>query len=119
MVVTQVLGMENHRVLLANNADEGWRQWRQNSSSIKLVITDINMPGGANGIALGQAIQEEDRTVPVIYTSGYRATHQFEELMVGNNYLPKPFGMSDLLKVVNRNLVGQEKNWAAMRAVPA
>lgn len=120
MVITQVLGMENHRVLLANNADEGWRQWRQNSSSIRLIITDINMPGGANGIALGQAIQEEDRTVPVIYTSGYRATHQFAELLVGSNYLPKPFGMSDLLKVVNRNLAMQSgKTWAPLTTARA
>ncbi|HYF34234.1 MAG TPA: response regulator [Prosthecobacter sp.] len=104
-VMTQVLGSADHRVLTAMNADEGWSQWRHHRGTIKLLITDINMPGGANGVALGQAVQEDDASVPVIYTSGYRAASQFKELIPGANYLPKPFGMNELLTVVTRNLV--------------
>lgn len=104
MIMRQVLATEKHRVIVAKSADEAWQQWCQNRSSIKLLITDINMPGGANGVALGHAIQEQDGSVPVIYTSGHRAVHQFAELEVGTNYLPKPFGMSDLLKVTHRAL---------------
>lgn len=110
MVMTQVLGSVQHRVLTAANADEGWSQWRQNRGTIKLLITDINMPGGANGVALGKAVQEEDGSVPVIYTSGYRATAQFADLIAGANYLPKPFGMNDLLTVVRSNLVKHERH---------
>lgn len=104
MIMSQVLATEKHRVLVAKSADEAWQQWCQHRSSIKLLITDINMPGGANGVALGHAIQEQDGSVPVIYTSGHRAVHQFAELEIGTNYLPKPFGMSDLLAVANRAL---------------
>ncbi|MDZ4288583.1 MAG: response regulator [Prosthecobacter sp.] len=104
LVIGQVLGTSGHQVFTAGSADEGWRQWRQHRGSIKLVITDINMPGGADGVALGQVLQEEDPSVPVIYTSGYRAASQFAHLKNGINYLAKPFGMLDLLKVVERNL---------------
>ncbi|GAA5148816.1 hypothetical protein GCM10023213_45620 [Prosthecobacter algae] len=104
MIMSQVLATEKHRVLVAKSADEAWQQWCQYRSSIKLLITDINMPGGANGVALGHAIQEQDGSVPVIYTSGHRAVHQFAELEIGTNYLPKPFGMNDLLAVANRAL---------------
>ncbi len=104
MIMSQVLATEKHRVLIAKSADEAWQQWCQNRSTIKLLITDINMPGGANGVALGHAIQEQDGSVPVIYTSGHRAVHQFAELEIGTNYLPKPFGMNDLLAVANRAL---------------
>lgn len=104
MIMRQVLATEKHRVLVAKNADEAWQQWCQHRSSIKLLITDINMPGGANGVTLGHAIQEQDGSVPVIYTSGHRAVHQYAELEVGTNYLPKPFGMNDLLQVTNRAL---------------
>ncbi len=104
MIMSQVLATEKHRVIIAKSADEAWQQWCQNRSTIKLLITDINMPGGANGVALGHAIQEQDGSVPVIYTSGHRAVHQFAELEIGTNYLPKPFGMNDLLTVANRAL---------------
>lgn len=110
MIMSQVLATEKHRVLTAKSADEGWQQWCQHRSTIKLLITDINMPGGANGVALGHAIQEQDGSVPVIYTSGHRAVHQFAELEVGHNYLPKPFGMNDLLKVANRALASHGPN---------
>jgi len=108
MIMSQVLATEKHRVLTAKSADEAWQQWCQHRSTIKLLITDINMPGGANGVTLGHAIQEQDGSVPVIYTSGHRAVHQFAELEVGNNYLPKPFGMNDLLLVANRALAAHE-----------
>lgn len=105
MIMSQVLSTMKHRVLTAKSADEAWQQWCQHRSTIKLLITDINMPGGANGVTLGHAIQEQDGSVPVIYTSGHRAVHQFAELEIGNNYLPKPFGMNDLLAVANRALL--------------
>jgi CheY-like chemotaxis protein len=105
MIMSQVLATKKHRVLVAKSADEAWQQWCQHRSTIKLLITDINMPGGANGVTLGHAIQEQDGSVPVIYTSGHRAVHQFAELEIGNNYLPKPFGMNDLLTVANRALL--------------
>ncbi|TDU73033.1 response regulator receiver domain-containing protein [Prosthecobacter fusiformis] len=105
MIMSQVLATKKHRVLTAKSADEAWQQWCQHRSTIKLLITDINMPGGANGVTLGHAIQEQDGSVPVIYTSGHRAVHQFAELEIGNNYLPKPFGMNDLLAVANRALL--------------
>ncbi|HYF34501.1 MAG TPA: response regulator [Prosthecobacter sp.] len=104
LVVSQVLATTNHQILTAGNADEAWQQWCQHRGAIRLVITDINMPGDADGVALGQVVQKEDASVPVIYTSGYRAASQFSHLKDGINYLSKPFGMADLLKVVERNL---------------
>ena len=101
-----MLATTNHDILTAGNADEAWQQWRLHRSAIKLVITDINMPGEADGVALGKVVQAEDASVPIIYTSGYRAASQFAHLKDGVNYLSKPFGMADLLKVVERNLAG-------------
>jgi len=110
MIMSQVLATEKHHVLIAKSADEAWQQWCQHRSTIKLLITDINMPGGANGVTLGHAVQEQDGSVPVIYTSGHRAVHQFAELEIGNNYLPKPFGMNDLLQVANRALATHDNH---------
>lgn len=110
LIMGQVLGTRGHRTLMAHNADEAWRIWQQSRNSIHMVITDINMPGGANGVALADAIKEDDATVPIIYTSGHRATAIYPHLKPGLNYLPKPFGMSDLLKIVEANLAGRQSH---------
>lgn len=103
-IMTQVLVAHHHVTMSAPNADEAWRLWRRHRECIRLVITDINMPGGANGVELARAIHQDDPAMPVIYTSGQRATAVHSTLKAGINYLPKPFGMNDLLRVVQLNL---------------
>lgn len=103
-IMTQVLAAHQHTAITAPNADEAWRLWRRHRERIRLVITDINMPGGANGIELARAIHQDEPAMPVIYTSGQRATSVHSALKAGVNYLPKPFGMNDLLRVVQLNL---------------
>lgn len=106
-IMTQVLGAHHRAAITAPNADEAWRLWRRHRERIRLVITDINMPGGANGVELARAIHQDDPAMPVIYTSGQRATAVHSALKAGVNYLPKPFGMNDLLRVVQLNLEAQ------------
>lgn len=110
LIMSQVLGTRSHRTIIAHNADEAWRQWQQCRNSVHMVITDINMPGGANGVALAEAIKEDDASVPIIYTSGHRATAIYPHLKPGVNYLPKPFGMNDLLKIVEANLASRQNH---------
>ncbi len=113
----KVLETRSYRVLSARNADDAWQLWRANINTIKLVITDINMPGSANGLALGQAIQDEDGSVPVIYTSGNRAAQDHPGLRAGANYLVKPFRMDDLLDIVARALATQSSQGLATPSV--
>lgn len=108
-MMEKVLETHHFRVITATNAEDAWKKWRENVNTIKLVISDINMPGGPNGVALGHAIQDEDGSVPVIYTSGNRAVQEFTELRVGTNYLVKPFRMDDLLEIVDRALATQSQ----------
>lgn len=103
-IMSQVLVTHHYAAITAHNADEAWRLWRRHRDHIRLVITDINMPGGANGVELAQAIQQDSPETPVIYTSGQRATAAHSKLKAGVNYLPKPFGMNDMLHVVQLNL---------------
>lgn len=103
-IMLQVLGAHHLDAITAPNADEAWRLWRRHRERIRLIITDINMPGGANGVELAKAIHQDDPAMPVIYTSGQRATALHSVLKAGVNYLPKPFGMNDLLQVVQLNL---------------
>jgi CheY-like chemotaxis protein len=105
-IMMQVLVAHHHKVLIAHNADKAWSIWRRHRDSILLVITDVNMPGGANGFELARAIHEDHPGMPVIYTSGQRASAANPALQSGVNYLPKPFGMSDLIRIIQLNLAG-------------
>ncbi|MDP1591065.1 MAG: response regulator, partial [Prosthecobacter sp.] len=110
-VMEYVLTSQGHNVLAARDANEAWAMWRSRASIIKLAIIDIRLPGGVNGFELERAIKDEDPTLPVILTCGYSATNmnQERELIPGQNFLPKPFGMVELL-----NITGQALAQAAM-----
>lgn len=110
-VMEYVLTSQGHNVLAARDANEAWALWRSRSSIIKLAIIDIRLPGGVNGFELERAIKDEDPTLPIILTCGYSASNmnQERELIAGQNFLPKPFGMVELL-----NITGQALAQAAM-----
>ncbi|MEZ5386644.1 MAG: response regulator [Prosthecobacter sp.] len=105
-VMEYVLTNQGHNVLVASDSNEAWKLWRSRSSVIQLVITDIQLPGGANGFDLEQAIKDSDPTMPVVFTCGYCPENlgNAKELKVGENFLPKPFGMVELLKIVGHAL---------------
>jgi len=105
-IMEYVLTSQGHNVLAARDASEAWALWRSRSSIIKLAIIDIRLPGGVSGFDLERAIKEEDPTLPVILTCGYSATSlaQEKELIPGQNFLPKPFGMVELLNITGQAL---------------
>ena len=106
-VMEFVLVNQGHTVIAAKDANEGWSMWCKHSRTINLAIVDIKLPGGISGFDLERAIAEEDCTVPVVFTCGYcpTALEQKKELQVGVNYLPKPFGMAELLNIVNKAIL--------------
>jgi CheY-like chemotaxis protein len=55
----------------ASNADEAIRILETNPD-IRIIITDIDMPGSMNGIDLAQAVCDRWPPVVVLITSGYR-----------------------------------------------
>ncbi len=106
-VMEYVLTSQGHKVLTAADANEAWAQWRSHSSIIKLAIVDVKLPGGVSGFDLEKALSNEDPTLPVIFTCGYSPTSlsNAKELKVGENFLPKPFGMVELLNIVGQALL--------------
>ncbi|MCB1209711.1 MAG: response regulator [Verrucomicrobiales bacterium] len=123
-IITHALRHQGHTVLSAEDASEAWKLWCSHSRVIKLVITDITMPGGVSGLDLGRVVTEEDATVPIIYTSGYSpdVLGQAGELIPGKNYLAKPFDLHDLVRAVDISLRAaptMQRNRASLLAEPA
>lgn len=106
-VMEYVLTSQGHNVLVARDANEAWQLWRSRKAVIKLAIVDVQLPGGASGFDLEKALNEEDPSLPVIFTCGFAAANlkHTKQLVNGENFLPKPFGMPELLTVVGNALL--------------
>ena len=106
-VMEYVLTSQGHKVLTAGDANEAWTIWREKASIIKLALIDVKLPGGVSGFDLEKALASDDPTLPVIFTCGYSPTtlSNAKELKAGENFLPKPFGMVELLNIVGQALL--------------
>ncbi len=69
MLVTE-LERNGHSVIEAADADQALSILR-NDDSIRLLFTDVNMPGTMDGLALAKLVRAERPAIRVIVASGY------------------------------------------------
>lgn len=107
-MVTIALTSKGYRLHVAQNGPEAMEKWRLHKNEIRLLITDMVMPEGMSGHDVALAIQEDNPAVKVIYTSGYDSHSQERrvKLVQGVNFLCKPYGWDDLLKIIRLQLDG-------------
>jgi len=107
-MLTQMLAQDKHQVSEASSGDEGLRMFAANPPD--LLITDILMPGGKDGIDVIRAVSESGRNVPVIAISGGRRSIKAEfnldsaKLMGVKVTLPKPFTRETLRAAIKTAL---------------
>jgi DNA-binding NtrC family response regulator len=90
-----------YRTLRAENATEALNMLQQ-GEKIDLVLSDVVMPGGMNGIALAQEIGNHYPSIPVLLTSGYSDVVQTAESQFA--ILRKPFQLGALEKSIREAL---------------
>ena len=82
-------------VVEARNAVEALGFLGAMEASFALMITDVVMPGGMDGVALGEAVRRLRPGLPILYMTGYsRRAVDIEPV------LRKPFSLHELLRVV-------------------
>jgi CheY-like chemotaxis protein len=66
-----------------------------NADQIDVVLSDIMMPGGVNGLQLARDIRNRHPRLPIILTTGY--VEAAADLKDGEfHLLPKPFSLESL-----------------------
>ena len=77
-------------------------KWAEHRATIKLLLTDMIMPGGKTGRQLAQELQAAKPALKVIYTSGYSSDYASADfpLQEGLNFLQKPYEIERLLNAV-------------------
>jgi len=96
-----ILVRHGYQVLVAESGEEAMKLFLENQGGLRLVITDIMMPG-MDGLALIRALRTLDSTVRIIVSSGLiqgQNAAEFATLGVGG-VLAKPFAAAQLLKTV-------------------
>lgn len=68
---------------------------------IRLVFTDVDMPGGMNGLKLAAAIRDRWPPIEVIVTSG-KPLPEGLDLPARVIFIPKPFDMAQLKSALQR-----------------
>jgi PAS domain S-box-containing protein len=100
------LAMCGFKVIEAGTGAEVLKRWPEIGESVHMLLTDVAMPGGVNGVELAQALRARRPTLPIMITSG----HNQEEVSFGDGcwddirFLPKPFTMAALTRMARETL---------------
>ncbi len=105
-LVKEILLHHGYRVIEAEHADAAFPLWAAHAEEIELLLTDMVMPGSANGLELARQLLAQKPELKVIYTSGYSAELFASDVALeeGVNYLPKPYLTSKLTSIVRNAL---------------
>jgi CheY-like chemotaxis protein len=68
-------------------------------NDIRLVFTDIQMPGSIDGLRLAHLVKTRWPPVQIIATSG-RLRLRDDDLPKGGRYLPKPYAVTELTQTL-------------------
>ncbi len=93
-----------YKVIEAVNADEALILL-ESRRDVRLVFTDVNMPGALNGFALARIVDMRFPGIEVIVTSG-QARPGVGDLPKGKRFLPKPYAPSALITMV-QEMIGE------------
>jgi CheY-like chemotaxis protein len=104
--VRRSLAHLGYQILEAPTGVKALDVWKQHRDEIRLLLTDLVLPGGMSGKDLAQHILQEDPRMKVIYMSGYSADVGGEDFPIkeGDNFLSKPFQPSNLAKIIRDRL---------------
>lgn len=81
-------------VIEAANADEAIRIL-ESRRDIRVVFTDIHMPGSMDGLKLAHAVRNRWPPIKIIVTSG-RETAAEQDLPAGGRFFAKPYDPSEI-----------------------
>jgi nitrogen-specific signal transduction histidine kinase/CheY-like chemotaxis protein len=101
----RILARHGYHVLEATSGTQAIAVWEKHKHQIRLLLTDIIMPGGIAGPELARELKSRDPKLKVIYSSGYSA-YSPSTLEQGDDaiFIQKPFDPRQLAESVRRSL---------------
>jgi len=117
--ITESLNLFDINVICAKNGEEGLSLFKNSSTQIDLVLTDIKMPK-LDGLGMIKEIRKIDNEIPIIITTAHQETSFLMEAIELNisSYVLKPIDIYKLeenlikameSKVLNKKLIEKNK----------
>lgn len=103
VAIADELRQAGYTVLEAGDADEAIVLLEANDS-IRLVFTDIDMPGSMDGLRLAAMVRDRWPPVRIIVTSGKQAPVG-DSIPSDSRFLPKPYTLTGVIDAV-RGMLG-------------
>ena len=103
-LVVEILRSYNYNVHEAETGDQAIARWEKLKDEVDLLLTDMVMPGKANGLDVARHCLSAKPGLKVIYSSGYSSELFESDVKIEDcvNYLPKPY-LSGKLTTIIRN----------------
>jgi DNA-binding NtrC family response regulator len=93
--------------IAARNADEAILIL-ESRDDIRVIFTDVNMPGSMNGLRLAHAVRGRWPPIKIIVTSGYGGS-VVDDLPTGVMFIPKPYKPEILVGAVTAVALRNDK----------
>jgi signal transduction histidine kinase/CheY-like chemotaxis protein len=95
-----------YQIIEASTGKEALEVWKQQTSRIDLLLTDMVMPEGISGVDLAERLQASQPHLRVVFTSGYAANEVNREMLAKTRarFLPKPYTRDELAQTVRECL---------------
>lgn len=104
MDAVEMLRAAGFDVLEATDADEAIRMLER-EPDIRLIFTDIDMPGSMNGLQLAAAVRDRWPPVRIIATSGHFNV-QAGDLPADARFITKPYQPAQIVSAIRQLVAG-------------
>ena len=107
-----ILTRAGYRVLESASGAAALLLWPDYRLEIRLLLTDIVMPGGVSGPDLARTLLAERPDLRVILMSGYHpgANQEIAALGPGVEFIAKPFAPEEILRIVQKQLANEDRH---------
>ena len=101
-VTAQLLEMIGYSVMTAEGADQAIECFQRAGGKVDILVTDLVLPNGPDGIALTASIHSRQPTLPVLLVTGHGDVVLDRIKAAGFLVLKKPFERADLVTAVQQ-----------------
>lgn len=107
-LLSKYLTQLGYTVKTAADGREAIRIFAENREAMRLVLTDMVMPGQMTGIELAAILMAQNPELPVIFSSGYSDKKVQGNIVLteGKNFIGKPYNLADLARIIRAHLDG-------------
>ena len=102
MVTADYLREAGYRVVEVSNAAEALKEL-ENTSDVRVLLTDVEMPGGMEGLELAREVQQCWPGIVILVTSG-RVRPAWDELPGNIGFFQKPVREQAVVQAIKERL---------------